>query len=151
MINPRRFLLITALIFGLERLLPLTGLAISIFPLFLILFLLKSKNYPNDFNWLVGPTLAFDFFSGIQFGLFSLLILGAAGIIYLARQKLAVDQNRLISFFFFYFIFVMGYGVLFWLKLPRPQFLITVLETSAYTLPFYFLVLGLEKVYGRTH
>lgn len=148
MIKWHYFIFILAVIFLLERLLPMTGLRpVSLFPLFAVIFLLRSRDFPRDFSWLAASSLFFDLFSGFEFGIFSLVILLVAWTIYLARRYLLINKASLLSLAILYLFFVSEYLAVFWFQFPQPYLISNIFYTLIWAAAFYFLtVLVLGKI-----
>lgn len=148
MIKRRYFIFILAVIFLGERLWPMTGLdPLFLFPLFAVVFLLRSRDFSRDFGWLAAPSLFFDLFSGFEFGIFSLVILFVAWTIYLARRYLAINQTSILSLVILYLFFVGEYLAVFWFQFPQPYLISNIFYILIWAAAFYFLVaLVLEKI-----
>ena len=88
------------------------------FPIFAITFLVAGHNRLRDLLWLILASLVFDFFSGLEFGFLTGLIIILALIIEFAGRFFTIKSRSLISLFFFSMIFSLGFFFLLTLQLP---------------------------------
>lgn len=117
--NIWRYILICAIIFFFERILPFfIPFSTSIFPVFAIYLLIISQNYGQDLIRLIVASVFFDVFSGLPFGYFTLALIIVSWLIYLAKRQLKIGRNSFISSAFFLIIFSVSYLAMFASQIP---------------------------------
>lgn len=104
---------------------------IFLFPVFAVTLLLKSRNLNQTTGRLVFAGLAFDFFSGYEFGRLTLALLVLIFSIFLAKKVLAINPSSFLSLLIFSVLFGAEYLILF-------SFKVSVGELW-FQLPFWFL------------
>lgn len=130
MSRPQFFLISSAIIFLLERILPtLTSWPVFIFPVFIILFILTSKSDTDELVYVPAASLFFDFFSGYRFGFFTLAVLTVVLAIFLFKTRFNVSRQSLFSLVIYTFIFTFAYFAIISI-MSSPRFLID----QAYTI-----------------
>ena len=107
------FIIGSAVIFLLERALPaLTSWPVFIFPVFVILFMLVSRNNAADLPYITIAAIIFDFFSGYPFGFFTIAILGLVAAIFIFKSRFNVEPTSFISLAIYLLLFVFAYFAL---------------------------------------
>lgn len=107
------FVIGSAVIFVLERALPaLISWPLFLFPVFAVLFLLTSKSDAADLPYVAAASIFFDFFSGRQFGFFTLTLMTICLSIYLFKGRINTNAESFFSLFFYSLIFVFGFLLL---------------------------------------
>ena len=134
MTRPQFFLISSAIIFLLERILPaLTSWPVFIFPVFVILFMLTSKGGASELPYIIIASFIFDFFSGLSFGLLTIAILIVFLTIHLTKIFLNIKDRSPIFILILSLVFVFEYFFLLSVKIsPRlviSQAPVILLET----------------------
>ena len=140
MTRPQFFILGSVVIFLLERALPtLTSWPIFIFPIFVILFLLVSKNDADELVYVAIAVLIFDFFSGYTFGFLALAILAVALAIFFFKTRFNVNSQSFFSLAIYTFIFAFVYLALLSIR-SNPRLIITQIPTIVTETTILFLI-----------
>ncbi len=125
MSRPQFFIIVSAMIFLLERVLPtLVSWPIFIFPVFAILFLLTSKNDVNEFVYVVIAAFIFDPFSGYSFGTVTVVTFVIIAAIFWFKASFNVNAQSFLSLAAYTLIFVFLYFALLSIK-SDPKLIIT--------------------------
>ncbi|MEK7151249.1 MAG: hypothetical protein AAB784_00850 [Patescibacteria group bacterium] len=144
------FAVILTVIFVIERILSmLISWPIFIFPIFIILFLLTSKNDTDELSYVVGATLFFDFFSGFTFGLLTIATFAVSLIIHFLKNRLNINRQSVVSLLIFSLIFIFIYFAILSIALNSRliinQFLTILIETIIMLLVFIIAFSRLVK------
>jgi len=110
MSRTRFFIIGTAVIFVLERVLPaLTSWPLFIFSFFVILFMLAGENEARDLFYVAVAAIFFDIFSGFNLGLFIISILIICLLTHLFKNWIKIEADSFFPMFVYSFIFILGF------------------------------------------
>ncbi len=145
MTRPKFFIISSAIIFVLERVLSvMTPWPSFVFPIFVILFaLLYPENTSADLFYIVPSVLFFDFFSGFTFGLLTIAILAVFLTIYLVRNFLSISGRSLVFTVVLSLVLVFEYFLLLSIKMPRmlvSQIPVILAEAIVVLIPMKFIL-----------
>ncbi len=112
------FIISAVIIFVLEWFQPLVHYPFFLFPVFVVPFLLLSRDNVSDLLPVVLASLFFDFFSGFRFGFSTLVILGIFLSIHLIKNFIDIDPRAPVIIFLLACVFVVEYILLFSILSP---------------------------------
>lgn len=127
----------------------LTSWPVFIFPVFVILFMLTSKNDTGELPYVAVASLIFDFFSGYRFGFFTFAILAVVLAIFLFKTRFNVDPRSLFSLAVYTLLFIFAYFATLLIKsdlrLMISQAPVIIIQAMAIFLIFTFASRKLTK------
>lgn len=139
------FIIISAVVFVLERILPLvTNWPVFIFPVFVIIFLLTSRHDADELVYVIPVALIFDFFSGYGFGFTTIAIMAIALLIYFFKTRFSVEPGSFLALAIYSLIFTFVYFAILSIRsgphLIINQVSVIIAETLISFLIFRFLL-----------
>lgn len=118
------FITSSAVIFLLERILPsLISVQIFFFPVFVILFILTSRDEARELSYIVIPSIFFDVFAGFYFGLFTGSILILYLLICLFKKMIKVEADA----YFLIFIYSVFFSFAFIVMISTPSSIVSAI------------------------
>lgn len=151
MSRPQLILTGSLVLFLLERILPtLIYWPVFIFPVFVILFMLTSRNGAREIPYIVVISLVFDFFSGYHYGFMIIIILFIVSAIIFFKTYFSVDPQSFLSLAVYTLVFSFAYFALISIKSGfRIGELITRIPTITIEIAAVFIVFNLVNTRRR--
>jgi len=119
------FIITSAIVFLLERILPaLVPWPIFIFPVFVIFFLLTSKNDIREISYIAVAAIVFDFFSGYHFGFMTLVTLSVTLVIFFFKTRFNSSSQSPFSLALYLLIFIFVFFAILSIK-SNPRLILT--------------------------
>jgi len=147
------FVIGSAVIFVVERVLPaLTSWPVFIFPVFVILFMLTSKNDARDLTLVASSSIVFDLFSGSSFGSFTLIMLAVCLMIYLFKNWIKVEPDSFFTLAIYTAVFTFSYFAILSVKIGSwliPQTASVIVVETLIFFAFFVLVSKLANAEFR--
>jgi len=137
--NKLIFFLFVVALFVIERVFQAVfNFPIFVFPVFVILLILHSQKEERDIVGIILVSLIFDFFSGFNFGIYTLAIFLVCVTIYFLKTRMNINARTFISSAVLAIIFVIEFFLILSVA-SSPRVLISqavwlILETAIWTI-----------------